>query len=75
MGATRSAGWLVKFKIDRDEVSFDFPTFVTTDVKEEHVVTVARHHLAMVFQAIAEEKSGWLIPEADREKYLAKKGG
>jgi hypothetical protein len=66
----QSPGWLVKFIIDRGDVSFEFPTFVPTEVLEEHVVDVARNHLILTFQAIAAQRVGWIIPEADKDKYL-----
>lgn len=69
----RSPGWLVKFRIDRGDVSFDFPTFVSAEVMEQHVVDVARNHLALVFQAVATERSAWIIPESDQDKYIVKK--
>lgn len=57
-------GWLVTFNITRGgppETALQFRTFVSDNVPEEHILAVARSHLAHTFEKIATDQSDWKL--------------
>lgn len=68
----RQRGWLVTFAIQRGipEAEILFRTFIGNDVPEEHVISLARSHLAHTFERVAQERAAWKLTKEQLDQVL-----